>query len=94
MSEANLEFPLMLLFTIVALIVVLVLAWLSIRFLASINQTSTKTSKRIKVVHTTAIGSRERLVVIEYRDREILLGVTSGGISVVDNKPIQHESDD
>lgn len=93
MSEANLEFPLMVLFTILALIVVLVVAWFAIRFLANINQLKSGAPKPIKIVHTTAVGNRERLVIIDYRGREILLGVTAGGISVIDSESIQHESD-
>lgn len=90
MSDANLEFPLMLLFTILALIVVLVTAWFAIRFLANINRVNKGgASKSIKVVHTTAIGSRERLVIIEYRGREILLGVSAGGICVIDSEPTE-----
>jgi len=84
MNETTMEFPLQLLFTLLALVVVLVLAWFSIRFLASLNKSKLGTSRPIKILHTTSLGSRERLVLVNYEGREILLGVTAGGICVVD----------
>lgn len=93
MSENNLEFPLMLLFTILALVVVLTVAWFAIRFLASIHRTNPNGGKPVKVIHTTAIGSRERLVLIQYRGRDILLGVSGGGISVIESDLTIQESE-
>jgi len=93
MSDASLEFPLTLLFTILALIVVLVVAWFAIRFLASIQQSRPGSSSPIKIVHTAAIGSRERLVIIQYRGRDILLGVSTGSICVIDNASTPPESE-
>lgn len=91
MNENNLEFPLMLLMTVLALVVVLAIAWLALRFLASMYQSKPGGTKPVKILHTTAISSRERLVLVQYRGRDILLGVSTGGISVIDNEPTAQE---
>lgn len=93
MNESNLEFPLTVLFTIVSLIIVLVVAWYAIRLLSALNNTNTGGTKPVKILHTTALSGRERLVLIEYKGRDILLGVSAGGISVIDNQSTQRESD-
>lgn len=91
MNERNLEFPLTLLFTLVALVAVLVVAWFAIRFLASLHNANSTGIKPVKILHTTAIGSKERLILIQYRGRDILLGVAAGGISVIDNEKTSQE---
>lgn len=93
MTDNQLEFPLMVLFTLLALVTVLVLAWFAIRFLATINRVNPKGAKPVKILNTTAIGSRERLVLIQYREQDILLGVSAGGISVIDSRPKANETD-
>jgi flagellar biosynthetic protein FliO len=72
-----------LLFAIVALAVVLALAWLLLKGLASLNQRSTsRAPMRIKA--TLPLGSRERLLIVEYRDTDYFLGVSSGNVSFID----------
>ncbi len=85
MSTNETEFPMLLLLTVLALVVVLVLAWLAIRTLASMNNTRTGSSKAVKVMQTVAVGNRERLVLIQYKGADVLLGVTPGGITVIDS---------
>ena len=77
----------MLLFTIFALVLVLVLAWFAIRFLANINKVNVGTARPVKILQTMAVGSRERLVLVHYQGNDILLGVTAGGISVLEKSP-------
>jgi len=91
MSDLTLQFPLLLVFTILALVAVLVIAWFAIRFLANLNKINAGATRPIKILHTMAVGSRERLVLINYQGRDILLGVTAGGISVIEKTPPQHK---
>ena len=93
MIESNFAFPLTLLITIVALVVVLAVAWFALRILASMYRSKPSGNKPVKILHTTAIGSRERLVLVQYRGRDILLGVSTGGISVIDNGLTAQESE-
>lgn len=72
-----------LLFAVVALAVVLALAWLLLKGLAALGQRgSTNSPMRIKA--TLPLGNRERLMVVEYKGNAYLLGVTSGGITKID----------
>lgn len=72
-----------LLFAVVALAVVLALAWLLLKGLAALGQRgSANAPMRIKA--TLPLGSRERLIVVEYRDNDYLLGVSSGTITKID----------
>lgn len=80
------SFPLSLLFTVLALVLVLVLAWFAIRLIAQLGG-GKLSSKRIKVTHTVPLTARERLVMVECDDQEYFLGVTANGISVIDKKP-------
>ena len=82
-SNSTSGFPTTLLFTLIALILVLVLAWFAIRMLA---QLSTGRSKggRIEVLQNVPVGTGERLVLLKFDNREILIGVTAGGITVLD----------
>jgi len=69
--------------TLLALIVVLIAAWFAIRFLSKLNQLHPSAIKQLTILQTVAVGSRERLVLVRYKENDLLLGVTSGGISVV-----------
>ena len=81
------NFPLTLLFTILALALVLVIAWLAIRLLARFSHGQMKNG-RIKLTHTLPLGARERLVLVECDDTTYFLGVTANSISVIDQKPV------
>lgn len=72
-----------LLFAVFALALVLALAWLLLKGLAALGQRAGKHSP-IEVKSTLPLGSRERLVVVEYRGADYLLGVASGHISLID----------
>jgi flagellar protein FliO/FliZ len=40
-------------------------------------------------VRALAVGQRERLVVVRYKNEQLLLGVTAGGISVLRSDPVE-----
>lgn len=80
------SFPVSLLFTLLALVLVLVLAWFAIRMLAQISGGKLRNG-RVKVTHTVPLSARERLVLVEFDDQEYFLGVTANGISVIEKKP-------
>lgn len=77
------NFPITLLMTILALILVLVLAWFAIRLLARMGG-KTRGGNRISITQTVMIGSREKLMLVQCNDREYFLGVTSSSISLLD----------
>jgi len=83
------SFPLSLLFTVMALVLVLILAWFAIRLMAQIGGGKLG-SNRVKVTHTLPLSARERLVIVECDDQEYLLGVTANGISLIDKKMLSN----
>lgn len=42
---------------------------------------------RLRIVGSTAVGNRERVVVVEVEDTWLVLGVSSGGISKLQERP-------
>ncbi|MES9831383.1 MAG: flagellar biosynthetic protein FliO [Candidatus Thiodiazotropha sp. DIVDIV] len=74
------------LFTLMALVVVIALAWLFIKALKGFH-TSQNGVDRINLLLTLPVGSRERVVVLSYRDSEYLVGITAGGMSLLDKLP-------
>lgn len=76
------NFPVTLIFTIAALAVVLALAWLILRFIA--GSASYRRGNRLKTIEVMPLGTRERVVLMAVDDKEYLIGVTAGGISVLD----------
>jgi|GEM_PF-3636704 len=86
-----------LLSTAVALVVVLLLAWVSLHALKRVQQgragTRSDGSEVPRVLRSVGLGPRERLVTMRYRGREYLLGVTAGAVSVVESHEIAVEND-
>ncbi|ASJ70495.1 flagellar biosynthetic protein FliO [Granulosicoccus antarcticus] len=80
-------FPTTLLFTLAALVLVLVLAWFAIRLLSRLNGGKLG-NNRIRLTHTLPLSTREKIVLVECDGKTYLLGVTANGISVIDQKPI------
>ena len=68
-----------------ALALVLVLAWFAIRLLARVSSGNLG-SARMRVTSTLPIGTRERLMIVECDDREYVIGVTPSAISVIDSR--------
>ncbi|MBX2836706.1 MAG: flagellar biosynthetic protein FliO [Gammaproteobacteria bacterium] len=90
MSDSS--FPLTLLFTLLALVVVLIVAWFCIRLLAQLNRRSMGKGK-VQIVQTIPIGTRERLMLVHYQGQEYLLGSSTGGITVIERSAIPEISD-
>ncbi|RQP21256.1 FliO/MopB family protein [Piscinibacter terrae] len=77
--------------TVVALIAVLALAWVSLKLLKRMQLRRTPGGDEghlPRIVGSVGLGPRERLVTVRYRGRDYLLGVTAGGISTVDSHEI------
>ena len=74
--------------TALALALVLALAWLALRALKKLQGRSTGGGGNpMQVLRSAALGPRERLVTVRYRDREYLLGVATGGVNLIDSWP-------
>ncbi|WP_336970714.1 flagellar biosynthetic protein FliO [Sphingobium aromaticiconvertens] len=75
---------------IVALGVVLGLAWLSLRLFRQWQdrtQGGEEGERPIRFLRALAVGQRERVTLIEVRGEVMLVGVTSGGISLLARWP-------
>lgn len=76
--------------TIIALAVVLGLAWVSLRALRrwqdrGLGGSNGVAERQIRFVRALPVGQRERLVLIEAEGELMLVGVTSGSISLLRN---------
>jgi len=75
----------------ISLALVLGLAWLLLRWLKRTpwgRQQSGAEGAGPRVLRAVALGPRERLVVVQHHDVELLLGVTASGISVLERRRI------
>jgi len=88
-SEISHGFPVSLLFTLLALVFVLVIAWFAIRLLARIGMGKTG-GGRLRILQTVPVGTRERLVLVRFDNQDYLIGVTTGGMTVVDTHDALH----
>ena len=75
-----------LLFTLMALVLVVGLAWLFIKALKGFHVKQIGTN-RMNLLLTLPVGSRERVVVVSYRQHEYLVGITAGGMTLLDKLP-------
>ena len=82
-----------LLFMFLALIFVVAMAWLLLKGLKGFHAQSGD-GNRMKLVLNLSVGARERLVVVTYRDNEYLVGITPGGMSLLDKLPKQADVDE
>lgn len=76
--------------TIIALAVVLGLAWVSLRALRKwqdrgLGGPNGAADRQIRFVRALPVGQRERLVLVEAEGELMLVGVTSGSISLLRN---------
>ncbi|MBX2825491.1 MAG: flagellar biosynthetic protein FliO [Gammaproteobacteria bacterium] len=78
--------------TILALALVLVLAWLILKALASSGMAKTR-SGRVRITETLPLGTRERLVIVEHDGHEYLLGVSSASVNLLEKKPLPPATD-
>lgn len=75
-----------------ALAVVIALAWLSLRLLRSRLQPRASPGRGdevLRFVRALPVGTKERIVMVEYRGARWMLGVTAGGISTIAHWPAQ-----
>ncbi|MGX1746599.1 MULTISPECIES: flagellar biosynthetic protein FliO [unclassified Brevundimonas] len=70
---------------LVALALVLGLAFFSIRMLKKV-QSGAPSGDEIRFIRSLPLGTRERATVVIWRDEVLLLGVTAGGITVLDRR--------
>lgn len=64
-----------------ALVAVLALLWLFTVFLKRLQSPSLRAANGLELVSTYSVGQRERLVVVQVGEEQLLLGVTSSAIS-------------
>ena len=79
--------------TLFALAFVAALAWVSIALLKRLQQGRAgggpgRPQGELRFVRALPVGSKERVVVVQYRGEEWLLGVTAGGISLLARNPL------
>jgi flagellar biosynthetic protein FliO len=73
--------------TMLALVFVLGLAWLSLwAFKRLQSGRGTASNEGPRIVRSVSLGPRERLVVVQHHDAELLLGVTPGAISLLERR--------
>lgn len=73
-----------------ALLAVLVLAYFVIKGGAKLAGIK-KGNGALQLIESTAIGSRERLIVVRYRDKEMLLGVTAQNVTVINQNVVNDD---
>ena len=88
------NFSSQLLSTLLALAFVGVLAWVSLAMLKRLQQGrllpgSRTDADELRFVRAMPVGAKERVVVMQYRGEEWVLGVTGGGISLLSREPLR-----
>lgn len=73
---------------VAALVLVSLLAWAAIALMKRFQLQGPRGSaaEDLRFLRALPLGPRERLVVVEWRGETLLLGVTAGGISLVDRR--------
>lgn len=77
---------------LVALAIVLAVAWLALRFMRNRMQGSPAggpngAGDTLRFVRSLPVGTKERVVIVEHRGERWMLGVTAGGISTIAHWP-------
>ena len=80
-------FPLSLLTTLLALAGVLALAWVLLRAFARFAGVRGGGEGRLQIVRSVAVGARERVVLLRHDGHDYLLGVSAGGITLLERSP-------
>jgi flagellar protein FliO/FliZ len=77
--------------TLLALTVVLAIAWFALRLLRDRLQPGLKPGQAggdgLRFVRALPVGTKERVVIVEHRGERWMLGVTAGGISTLAHWP-------
>jgi flagellar protein FliO/FliZ len=74
-----------LLFMALALALVILLAWGVLRALKAMHPNRHNNGK-LDMLLSLPVGARERIVLIQYQNHEYLLGITAGGINLLDKQ--------
>lgn len=79
--------------TALALAAVLLLAWVALRLLKRLHERTPAggAGPPLQVLRTLGVGPRERLLVVRWRERQLLLGVTATTISMLASAEIGSE---
>lgn len=81
---------------LLALGVVIVVAWFALRLLRDRLQPRAKASgagdDMLRFVRALPVGAKERVVIVEHRGARWMLGVTAGGISTIAQWPAASEA--
>jgi flagellar protein FliO/FliZ len=81
---------------LLALAVVIALAWIVLRLLRTRLQprgsAAAGADDALRFVRALPVGAKERVVVVEHRGARWMLGVTAGGISTIAHWPAAAES--
>lgn len=80
------NFPTTLFFTMTALVTVLIVAWLALRFLAKISKV-TQSGDGFVIRAVQPISSKNRLMIISYRHHDYILGISHDNVSLIDKLP-------
>jgi flagellar biosynthetic protein FliO len=77
---------------VLALGLVLLLAWLVLKLLSRTAQgrSAAGSGPALRVERVLAVGARERLVLVRHGPTRLLLGVTAGSIHVLERTPADH----
>ena len=77
--------------TMLALTVVIAVAWFALRLLRDRLQPGPKAGQgagdALRFVRALPVGAKERVVIVEHRGERWMLGVTAGGISPIAHWP-------
>ena len=97
-TEESPSFAMQLGGTALALVLVLVLAWVLLRALkhwqtkAGLGGGVLDKAATVQVLHSLALSPRERLVTVRWRGRDYLLGVTAGSVQRLADAPVDSEA--
>jgi flagellar protein FliO/FliZ len=82
---------------VLALVIVIAIAWLVLRFMRSRMQPrgpgGSANDDALRYVRALSVGAKERVVIVEHRGARWMLGVTAGGISTIAQWPAATSSD-
>ena len=68
--------------TLLSLLAVVALAWVVLWLLKKSSLVQGQ-AQAVKVISSVAVGAKERVVQVQYKDKELLLGVTANAIHVL-----------
>ncbi|WP_280156097.1 flagellar biosynthetic protein FliO [Piscinibacter sp. XHJ-5] len=83
---------------LLALVIVLALAWVVLRLLRARMQPRSAgggaSDDLLRFVRALPVGAKERVVIVEHRGERWMLGVTAGGISTIAHWPASRDERD